>query len=71
MRLAADWKSCWRWLSVHFIVAGAALQGALLAFPSTLQQYVPESVMHVLAILLLVAAFAGRLVDQPGKPKDD
>ncbi len=64
MRVVTDWKSCWRWLSVHFIVAGAALQGAFMAFPAALQQYVPDWVMHAVAIALLAAAFLGRLVDQ-------
>ena len=64
--LVSDWRSCWKWLSLHFIAAAAAFQGAVLAFPATLQQYLPDWLMHTLAIGLLVAAAAGRLIDQQG-----
>jgi len=47
----------------------AALQGASLAFPDTLRQYIPDRVMHAVAISILAGAFLGRLVKQ-GDPGD-
>jgi hypothetical protein len=64
MKLIADWHQAWRWLSVQFIAAAAALQLALLGFPDLLRGYIPESWMHGIAIALLAAAVLGRLVDQ-------
>lgn len=64
MKLVEDWHKCWRWLSVQFIAAAGATQLALVAFPDALRSYIPDQVMHVLAIALLVAAVLGRLIDQ-------
>ena len=64
MKLIADWHQAWRWLSVQFIAVAAALQLAMLGFPDTMRAYIPESWMHVIAIVLLAAAVLGRLVDQ-------
>lgn len=65
MRLIPDWHKAWRWFSVQFITAAAATQVALISFPDSLKAYIPESWMHALAIVLLIAAVLGRLIDQP------
>lgn len=64
MKLVHDWKSAWKWLSVQFVAAAGAVQLSVLAFPDTLRQYLPDWLTHVLAVLLLIAAVVGRLVDQ-------
>ena len=64
MRLVPDWHKAWRWFSVQLIAATAALQAAWMAFPDALRSYLPDSVMHVIALALLAAAVLGRLVDQ-------
>lgn len=71
LHLVSDWKDCWKWLSVHFLIAAGALQGAVMAFPATLQQYLPDWLMHMAAIGLLIAAALGRLVDQKGAHHGD
>ncbi len=64
MRLVDDWKSAWKWLSVQFVAAAGSVQLAVLAFPDTLRQYLPDWVTHLVAVGLLAAAVLGRLVDQ-------
>lgn len=64
MKLVDDWKSAWKWLSVQFVAAAGSVQLAVLAFPDTLRQYLPDRITHLVAVLLLGAAVLGRLVDQ-------
>lgn len=65
MKLVADWKQAWKWLSVRFVALAAAVQASLLAFPETLTAYIPANWLHVVVIVLLAASVIGRLVDQP------
>lgn len=67
MRLVTDWKSAWKWLSVQFVAAAGTVQLAVLAFPETIRQYLPDWLTHLLAVVLLAGAVLGRLVDQKGK----
>jgi hypothetical protein len=64
MKLVSDWRECWRWTSVHAMVAAAAVQGAWMGVGADLQQYVPQNVVHGLTITLLALGFVGRLRDQ-------
>ena len=64
MRLVKDWKRAHTWLSVQLIGATAALEAAYMAMPESLRMQLPEWTTHALAILLLVSAVAGRLIDQ-------
>ena len=64
MKLVDDWKSAWKFLSVQFVAAAGSVQLAVLAFPDTLRQYLPDWMTHLVAVLLLAAAVLGRLVDQ-------
>jgi hypothetical protein len=64
MRLVANWKSAWKWFSIQFVAAAGAVQLAVLAFPDTIRAWLPDWLTHLLAIMLLVAAVAGRLIDQ-------
>jgi len=64
MKLVANWKSAWKWFSVQFVAAAGAIQLSVLAFPETVRAWLPDWLTHVLAVLLLLAAALGRLVEQ-------
>jgi hypothetical protein len=64
MKLVANWKSAWKWFSVQFVAAAGAVQLSVLAFPDTMRVWLPDWLTHVLAVLLLLAAALGRLVEQ-------
>ena len=64
MKLVANWKSAWKWFSVQFVAAAGAVQLSVLAFPDTVRAWLPDWLTHVLAVLLLLAAALGRLVEQ-------
>jgi hypothetical protein len=68
MRLVTDWRSAWKWFSVQFVAAAGTVQLSVLAFPDTMRQYLPDWLTHLLAVLLLIAAVLGRLVDQKPGP---
>jgi hypothetical protein len=64
MKLVADWKSAWTWFSVQFVAAAGAVQLSLLAFPDEVRAWLPDWLTHLMAMVLLVAAVLGRLIDQ-------
>lgn len=64
MKLVANWKSAWKWFSVQFVAAAGAVQLSVLAFPDSIRAWLPDWLTHLLAVALLVAAVAGRLIDQ-------
>jgi hypothetical protein len=68
MKLVANWKSAWKWFSVQFVAAAGAVQLSVLAFPETVRGWLPDWLTHLLAIVLLLAAVLGRLVDQKKRP---
>ena len=64
MKLVSNWKSAWKWFSIQFVAAAGAVQLSVLAFPESVRAWLPDWLTHLLAVLLLVAAVLGRLVDQ-------
>jgi len=64
MKLVTNWKSAWKWFSMQFVAAAGAVQLSVLAFPETVRAWLPDWLMHLLAVILLLAAVLGRLVDQ-------
>jgi hypothetical protein len=63
MKLVPNWKDAWKWFSVQLALVGAALQGAILAFPS-LKDWLGDTVSHVAGVVMLLGLVAARLVDQ-------
>jgi hypothetical protein len=59
-----DWQDSWRWLSVRFIAAGAALQVALLALGHDIRDYLPDWFTRIVAIAIFAGAFLGRITEQ-------
>jgi hypothetical protein len=70
MKLIDDWKSAWRWSSMHAMTAALAIQGAWVAIPAEMQAFVHPIVAHAVTGFLLVAGIIGRLVDQAPKADD-
>lgn len=62
MRLVANWRSAWRWLSVQFIALAAIWE----TLPPEAVVMVPDPWRGWITLVLLVAAGLGRMVDQGG-----
>lgn len=56
-----NWRSAWKWLSIQIAVVSAAVQGALLAFPDAMKQYLPDWVTHWVALACFGAVILARL----------
>lgn len=69
MKLVANWRRAWRWISVQAMVLAGALQGAWMFVPDDLRASIPPGVVQGFTIVLLVLGVIGRLVDQTPKAK--
>lgn len=78
MRLIDDWKKAWRFSSLRFLAAGAAVQTVVVTCPAQVAQHVPEWLWQGLSMFSLgcmIAATLGRITTteppngvQPPKP---
>lgn len=64
MKLVPDWKSAWRWTSVHAMSAALAIQATWMGLPPNLQAHISERDAHVLTIAVLALGIVGRVRDQ-------
>ena len=64
MKLVDNWTHAWKWFSVQFVAAATAIQLSVLAFPESMRGWLPDWLTHVLAVVFLMGAALGRLVDQ-------
>lgn len=76
-KLIWNWKSAYKWASIQFVAVGAAVQIALLAFPSDIRQFLPDYMTHGIALFCFAAAAYGRVTTRdpatmasPPPPKD-
>lgn len=67
MKIVENWRSAWKFISVQIAVIAAAVQGAVLAFPAV-KDYLSDTAVHAVGLLLLVSIVVGRLVQQPSPP---
>lgn len=67
MKLVPNWKNGWKWLSVHLMAAGAAIQGAWIAFPDSMRSFVPDKYAHIATLSVFVSGILARFIDQSGK----
>jgi hypothetical protein len=65
MKLIPNWKRSYRMFSVQAMALAAAISGAWPVVPDDLKAMLPPHLVHIVAVVLLVAGIAGRLVDQP------
>jgi hypothetical protein len=67
----ANKRRCYRWFSQQAFVINFALLGSWQAMPADLKSAIPSNVIFGIAMVICVAGFLGRLVDQtPQEPKD-
>lgn len=67
MKIVPNWKNGWKWLSVHLMVLGGAIQGAWVAFPDSMRSFLPDKYAHLAAMCVFGSAIAARFIDQSGK----
>lgn len=67
MKPVPNWKHGWKWLSVHLMALGAAIQGAWLAVPDTMRSFLPDKWAHAASLVTFVAGLAARFIAQPVK----
>ena len=65
MTLIPEARRAWRMFSVQAQALAFALLGAWQALPEDLKASLPPSLVYWLAMGLMVAGIAGRLVQQP------
>ena len=63
MKLVENWRMAWRWLSVQLAILAAAMQAAMLAFP-TIKDWVSDSAAHTIGVAMITAIVLGRVIDQ-------
>jgi len=62
--LVDNWRSAWRWLSMHCMALALALEGAWRFLPEDLRGRLPDEWVSTISIVLLVLGIAGRLIKQ-------
>jgi len=67
MKLVDNWKSAWRWFSIHCLWIAAAIPNVWAELPSDLKSAIPPGTMGAIAALVAICGIAGRLVDQEKK----
>lgn len=65
VRLIPNWRKAWRMFSVLAQAVTLALLGAWQIMPEDLKAHLPPSLVYWLAMGLMVAGIAGRLIQQP------
>lgn len=56
-----NWKDAYKWLSIQVAAVSGAMQAALIAFPDTMRQYLPDWVTHWVALVCFGAVIVARL----------
>lgn len=69
MKLVEGYKGAWKWFSVQFPLVNTAFLSTWALLPEKFQNALPITAVIVIAVVLIVAGVAGRLIHQD-KPKD-
>jgi hypothetical protein len=64
MKLVDNWKSAWRWISVHAMAAAAAVQVTWASIDEAMRDKLPDNLVLYLTLALLFLGLVGRLVKQ-------
>jgi hypothetical protein len=70
MKLVANWRDCWRWLSMHAMALSAAEVTAWTQLSPTWTAALPAWVFPCVVLSTLALGMIGRVVDQ-SKPTGD
>ena len=71
MQLIWNWRDAWKWASVQVAAVSGALQLAIIGFPDTLRNYLPDWVTHWVALFCFGAIVLARITatkDQTNVP---
>lgn len=67
MKLIDDWRSAWKYFSVHALLIAGVLPSVWATLPPDLKAYIPPSIMALITAVIAVSGIVGRLTDQSKK----
>lgn len=70
LRLVQNWRSAWKWYSIHIMIVIVALPEIWSYFPQEFKDSLPPGVFKYAMMFLGVSAILARMFSQE-KPKDD
>ncbi|HBZ4253129.1 hypothetical protein [Raoultella planticola] len=68
MKLVDDWKSAWRWFSMHALVLAGIIPTVWAELPTDLKTAIPPGAMGTITAVIAACGVVGRLVSQ-SKPQ--
>ncbi|HBS3050972.1 hypothetical protein R8556_21805 [Klebsiella pneumoniae] len=68
MKLVDDWKSAWRWFSMHALVLAGVIPAVWVELPPDLKTAIPPGAMGAITAVIAACGVVGRLVNQ-SKPQ--
>lgn len=68
MKLVDDWKSAWRWFSMHALVLAGIIPTVWAELPPDLNTAIPPGAMGAITAVIAACGVVGRLVNQ-SKPQ--
>lgn len=68
MKLVDDWKSAWRWFSMHALVLAGIIPTVWAELPPDLKASIPPGMMGAITAVIAACGVIGRLVNQ-SKPQ--
>ncbi|MCS0548291.1 hypothetical protein [Klebsiella pneumoniae] len=68
MKLVDDWKSAWRWFSMHALVLAGIIPTVWAELPPNLKTTIPPGAMSTITAVIAACGVVGRLVSQ-SKPQ--
>ncbi|MCZ0823697.1 DUF7940 domain-containing protein [Dickeya solani] len=64
MKMIDDWKSCWRWFSVHALALAGVIPAVWAELPDDMKASIPAGVMGLVTLAVALCGIVGRLVKQ-------
>ncbi|HBX6085249.1 hypothetical protein SS21_23545 [Enterobacter roggenkampii] len=64
MKLVDDWKSAWRWFSMHALVLAGIIPTVWAELPPDLKTAIPPGSMGAITAVIAACGVVGRLVNQ-------
>lgn len=64
MKLVDDWKSAWRWFSMHALVLAGVIPTVWAELPPDLKAAIPAGAMGSITAVIAACGVVGRLVNQ-------
>ena len=64
MKLVDDWKSAWRWFSMHALVLAGVIPTVWVELPPDLKTAIPPEAMGTITAVIAACGVVGRLVNQ-------